>query len=167
MLRKDGLEGTLASLGWRLASPSECKVNLAQPFAVTPPAAMPDPSIKIPRNAWAVGTGNYNLFKKTFQHAERGNFVLTLGGDHSVAFGSIAGILKARPNIGLIWIDAHADLNTPNTSISGNLHGMPLSFLMGLVDPRAIPGHEWLNAEEIPVLQPEQLVYVYDDVART
>lgn len=160
MLREDGLVDTLRFLGWRIASPGDCRVTMVPPRSEPHAPAMPDPSVKIPNNAWAVGTGNYHLFQKTHDHASRGNFVLTLGGDHSVALGSIAGILKARPNIGLIWIDAHADLNTPNTSISGNLHGMPLAFLMGLVDPRAIPGHEWLHSEEVPRLQPEQLVYV-------
>jgi arginase len=54
---------------------------------------------------------------------------LTLGGDHSLGAGTLAGMLKVHPNLGVIWVDAHADINTPDTSLSGNIHGMPISFL--------------------------------------
>lgn len=56
--------------------------------------------------------------------ARAGDFVLTIGGDHSVAAGSIAGILAVRPETFVVWVDAHADVNTPSTSDSGNIHGM-------------------------------------------
>ena len=52
------------------------------------------------------------------------DFVLTIGGDHSVAAGSIAGIISVRPETFVVWVDAHADINTPVTSDSGNIHGM-------------------------------------------
>ena len=65
----------------------------------------------------------------------RGLMPLVLGGDHSIAMGSVAGVSRfhARGNerIGLIWVDAHSDMNTPRTSPSGNVHGMPLSVLVG------------------------------------
>ena len=59
-------------------------------------------------------------------------FPVVLSGDHSISGGTIAGIKMARPNskLGVIWIDAHADLHTPYTTPSGNLHGMPLSVSM-------------------------------------
>jgi arginase len=60
---------------------------------------------------------------------------LVLGGDHSIAAGSISGVAahfrKDKKNIGCIWLDAHSDMNTPETSPSGNVHGMPLSGIMG------------------------------------
>ena len=66
---------------------------------------------------------------------EQGHFPMLLGGDHSLAAGSIAGAAAfhaARDErIGVIWIDAHADLNTPGSSRSGNVHGMPLAHLLG------------------------------------
>ncbi len=67
---------------------------------------------------------------------------LILGGDHSVAAGSVSGVSeffrRQNQKIGLIWIDAHADMNTPATSPSGNVHGMPLAALLGLgPDPLA------------------------------
>lgn len=58
--------------------------------------------------------------------------VVTIGGDHSIAIGSIAGVLHYYPNLGVIWFDAHLDINTEVTSPSGNAHGMPLAALMGL-----------------------------------
>jgi arginase len=67
---------------------------------------------------------------------EAGKVPLVLGGDHSVAAGTVSGVSKffRRKNqkIGLIWIDAHTDMNTPDSSPSGNVHGMPLAALMGL-----------------------------------
>ena len=65
---------------------------------------------------------------------KEGNFPLVLSGDHSCAAGTIAGLKRAYPNkrLGVIWVDAHADLHTPYTTPSGNVHGMPLSVVLGL-----------------------------------
>jgi arginase len=67
-----------------------------------------------------------------------GAFPLVLGGDHSIAMGTIAGVARARGNApGVIWVDAHGDINTPLTSPSGNVHGMPVHFALQqhAVDP--------------------------------
>lgn len=65
----------------------------------------------------------------------KGHFPLVLGGDHSIAVGSVSGIAsfakKKRKKVGLLWVDAHGDMNTPATSPSGNVHGMPLAALLG------------------------------------
>src|SRR5215210_3264905 len=70
---------------------------------------------------------------------EAGKLPLVLGGDHSIAIGSYAGAAchfsKRRETLGLLWFDAHADMNTPETSPSGNIHGMPLSALLGFGAP--------------------------------
>jgi len=64
-----------------------------------------------------------------------GRFPVILGGDHSAAVGTVSGMSKhyrkKKQKIGLIWVDAHADMNTPESSISGNVHGMPLACLLG------------------------------------
>ena len=69
-------------------------------------------------------------------------FPLVLGGDHSIAIGSLSGVTshfhKRNESLGLIWFDAHADMNTPETSPSGNIHGMPLSSLLGHGVPELI-----------------------------
>jgi arginase len=64
-----------------------------------------------------------------------GHFPLVLGGDHSIAVGTVSGIAahaqRQDQRVGLLWIDAHGDINTPETSPSGNIHGMPLAVLLG------------------------------------
>jgi arginase len=69
----------------------------------------------------------------------RGALPLVLGGDHSIAMGTLAGLAAHHrvkgERVGLVWFDAHADSNTPETSPSGNIHGMPLAVALGLGDP--------------------------------
>lgn len=92
------------------------------------------------KNAHQVSAVTHEIAKSVSHHAQEGRFVLTLGGDHSIALGTVGGISSALhnlspsspPDLAVIWVDAHADLNTPETSISGNIHGMPLSFLTGI-----------------------------------
>ena len=81
----------------------------------------------------ATCTKSAELVLKTL---EAGKIPLVLGGDHSVAAGTVAGVAefyrRQNQKIGLIWIDAHSDMNTPDSSPSGNVHGMPLAAIMGL-----------------------------------
>lgn len=67
-----------------------------------------------------------------------GRFPLVLGGDHSIAIGTIAGVLQHKKNLGVIWFDAHGDINTAETSPSGNIHGMPVAVALGLGHERLI-----------------------------
>jgi arginase len=95
------------------------------------------------------------LYKTSLGALERGGLPLVLGGDHSLAAGSVAATAdfvrrEARP-LGLIWVDAHGDMNTPSTTGSGNVHGMPLACLLGPepaelsriggFTPKVDPGH--------------------------
>ncbi|HJW67631.1 MAG TPA: arginase, partial [Gaiellaceae bacterium] len=64
-----------------------------------------------------------------------GYFPLVLGGDHSVALGTLGGLARASGPGGVLWLDAHGDLNRPETSPSGNVHGMPLAAALGLAGP--------------------------------
>lgn len=66
-----------------------------------------------------------------------GNFPLTLGGDHSFSFGSVGGAARVK-KLGVIWMDAHGDFNTTETTPSGNIHGMPLAALCGYGDGRLV-----------------------------
>ncbi|HAY33997.1 MAG TPA: arginase [Bacteroidetes bacterium] len=83
---------------------------------------------------------NEVLAKRVNKILDNNNFPLILGGDHSMAIGTIAGIAnhckKNNKRLGVIWIDAHADMNTPETTPSGNIHGMPLAIALGLGDER-------------------------------
>jgi arginase len=107
-------------------------------------------------------------------------FPLVLGGDHSIAIGTVAGVAahfqKTSKRIGLIWLDAHGDMNTPDTSPSGNVHGMPLAAIMGsgpteltglagimpMVEPRSVSlvGIRELDAKERRVVK-ESGVHVF------
>ena len=82
------------------------------------------------------------------------SFPIALGGDHSVSLGSVAGVAQAG-RTGVIWIDAHADLNTPESSPSGNIHGMPVSHLLGQGDSRLLD--IWGGGA---VLRPQDLVFI-------
>ncbi|MDF1522068.1 MAG: arginase [Trueperaceae bacterium] len=88
--------------------------------------------------------------------AAPGAIPVVLGGDHAVSMGSIAGVVRrARGDrVGVLWIDAHADLNTPQTSPSGNVHGMPLAHLLGHGDPRL------LAAIGAPPLHPRDVAFL-------
>lgn len=78
------------------------------------------------------------LAKQTLQAMDDGGIPLVIGGDHSIAMGTVSGIAahykKQQKNLGMIWFDAHGDMNLPEFSPSGNVHGMPLAHLLGYGD---------------------------------
>ena len=83
-------------------------------------------------------TASTLLAERVADAIEQGALPLTLGGDHSIALGSIAGAAMARKPLGVVWFDAHGDFNTTETSPSGNVHGMILAALCGLGDERLV-----------------------------
>jgi arginase len=86
---------------------------------------------------------------------ESGELVTVLGGDHVLALGSLAGVTRAAERPGILWIDTHPDLNTPATSPSGHIHGMPLAAACGIgpEDVTSLAGeHPWLDPENICLL---------------
>lgn len=149
-LRAGGLRRAVTGTGWRWADRGD--------VAAPAPRAGDPRGDDHARNALAVGRACEAIADAVAADAAAGHFVLTLGGDHSVAMGSLAGVLRARPSAGVLWVDAHADLNTPDASPSGNMHGMPLAFLLRLVQPAGVPGCAWLASA--PPLDPSALAYV-------
>ena len=103
---------------------------------------------------------------------QKGFFPLILSGDHSSALGSISGIQKANPDkeIGVIWLDAHADIHTPYSTPSGNIHGMPLAAALS-IDNKEFSKNKvsdsteknWLRmknmGDKVPLIKPENLIY--------
>nr|CAD7395459.1 unnamed protein product [Timema cristinae] len=87
-----------------------------------------------------------------------GRVCVTLGGDHSVSIGTIDGHVKARGNVAVLWVDAHADLNTADTSLTGNIHGMPVALLAKELSDYwpYIPGMDWQK----PTLSIKQFAYI-------
>jgi arginase len=77
------------------------------------------------------------VLARTVERAlDDGTFPLVLGGDHSIAMGTVAGLLRRSPRLGVIWFDAHGDFNTEETTPSGNVHGMPVAAMVGLGHPK-------------------------------
>ena len=103
---------------------------------------------------------------------QKGFFPLILSGDHSSALGSLSGIQKANPDkeIGVIWLDAHADIHTPYSTPSGNIHGMPLAAALS-IDNKEFSKNKvsdsteknWLRmknmGDKVPLIKPENLIY--------
>lgn len=85
----------------------------------------------------------------------QGDFPLTIGGDHSIASATIGALIETYPNLCVVWVDAHADANTPETSPSHNYHGMPAAHVMGWFS-RPLPGFEWLRSR----LPENRLAYI-------
>ncbi|CEE00045.1 MULTISPECIES: arginase [Bacillaceae] len=107
------------------------------------------------RNLEAVVQASTKIADKVDKIMKEGSFPLVLGGDHSIAIGTLAGISKYFKRLGVIWFDAHGDLNTPETSPSGNIHGMSLAVSLGLGETTLtqIGGY-------CPKIQPENIVII-------
>jgi arginase len=123
-----------------------------------------DPPYRSMKNPMAVSSVTARIAEQVYEHAKHGRMVLTLGGDHSVAIGTIAGTAKAvrerfkSKEIAVIWVDAHADINTPETSGSGNIHGMPVAFLTGLAREDKSDYFGWLQEDNL--ISVKKLVYI-------
>ena len=117
-----GLEARLEELGHIVEDAGNISVAIAEQKNEG------DPHAKYLKEIAATCTKHAELVLKTL---EAGKVPIALGGDHSVAAGTVAGVAefyrRQNQKIGLIWIDAHTDINTPESSPSGNVHGMPLA----------------------------------------
>lgn len=107
------------------------------------------------RNLAEIVSVNTDLAQTVNEVVQSKRFPLVLGGDHSIAIGTLAGLAEHYDNLGVIWYDAHGDINTPETSPSGNIHGMSVAASLGY-------GHERLTSimSEKPKIKPENFVYI-------
>ena len=145
-IRYAHLQRELSRTGCTVADLGNLEVPIAEMCKITEPKVKYIDCI-VPmarRTAGAVATS-----------MQQGHFPLVLGGDHSIAIGSVRGAAKHK-KLGVIWVDAHADFNTPETTPSGNIHGMPLAALCGLGDPRLVR----LWDETAPVLDPRRVAVI-------
>jgi arginase len=128
-LRIAGLGAQLRRLGYSVAREEDIHAPAMETRSVEDVKARYKPQIL------EVCTQLANEVKK---HLENGDFPLVLGGDHSIAMGSFAGTSRfcrdRNESVGLLWFDAHGDMNVPGVSPSGNIHGMPLAHLLGKGD---------------------------------
>ncbi len=129
-VRVAGLEARLEALGHMVEDGGNVSVAIAEQKKEGHPHA------KYLKEITATCVKHAELMIKTL---ESGKVPIVLGGDHSVAAGTVAGVAefyrRQNQKIGLIWIDAHSVINTPESSPSGNVHGMPLAAIMGLGPP--------------------------------
>lgn len=137
--------------------------NQVHSYAEILPPASADSDHRNMKRPKAVSAVTKTLANQVYEHASKGRFVLTLGGDHSIAIGTIGGSAKAmRERLGrdlaVIWVDAHADINTPETSDSGNIHGMPVAFLTGLAKESKQDVFGWIKDDHRISLK--KLVYI-------
>jgi arginase len=128
------------------------------------------------------------LYQTTLGSLDEGAMPIVLGGDHSLAAGSVAAVTDWAKRtrdlpVGLLWVDAHGDMNTPATSLSGNVHGMPLAALLGsepaelarigTVSPKVMPAHTVLigvrnldEREKVAVRDSHVHVFTMKDIDR-
>ncbi len=145
-IRYAGLEARLVELGYECADWGNVETPVAEATAVGDERARFLPQIK----------ATCELIAKRVEQAVGGGSVsLVLGGDHSVALGSLAGLARTQGPGGVLWIDAHGDLNNPATSPSGNIHGMVLAAAIGRGGPE-FSEDGW----GLPAVQPGRIALV-------
>ena len=145
-IRYAGLDERLQSLGF------ECD-DLGNVGAATPEATESgDPHARFLSQIKETCAG---IAKKVSAAVNDGHLPIVLGGDHSIALGTLGGLASSHGAGGALWFDAHGDLNTPETSPSGNIHGMPLAAALGLAND-VFASDAW----PLPALKPEHVVLV-------
>jgi arginase len=126
-IRYAGIGERLKELGYKVIDDGDLTIKTPEEQRIKDPHAKYLPEIARACNL---------LARKVETIVSRGHFPLVIGGDHSIAMGTVAGISagakKRKKKIGVFWIDAHGDFNTPQSSPSGNIHGMPLAVCCGL-----------------------------------
>lgn len=126
-VRAAGLHSSLRSLGHKVEDAGDIHVKIAE---------MQHFGDKRAKYLNEIAETCQEVAHRIYQTLEAGCFPVSLGGDHSVAVGTQAGVAKfyrdRGQSIGCVWLDAHADMNTPETSPSGNVHGMPFAATLGL-----------------------------------
>ncbi len=120
-LRYAGLGAVIEELGYQVVDGGNIPVPVPEEEEVLNPRA---------RHLRSVAATCEEIYRRARACREAEGFILFLGGDHSISIGTVAAVAEHR-NIGLIWVDAHGDFNTPETTPSGNIHGMPVAVLTG------------------------------------
>ena len=143
-IRYAGLEERLVSLGYAVRDHGHVEAAVPEATALHDERARFLPEIK---------ETCARIAAKVVEELNAGAMPLVLGGDHSVALGTLGGLASVRGAGGVLWIDAHADINTPETSPSGNVHGMPLAVALGIAG-EAFESEAW----PLPALDARRVV---------
>lgn len=145
-IRYAHLQKKLEDLGYTVNDEGNVEVPIAEMCSITNPKLKYVDCI-IPMSRRVSGAVSTSI--------QAGNFPLVIGGDHSLSIGSVRGAARNR-KLGVIWLDAHADFNTAETTPSGNIHGMSLAILCGLGDKSLVQ----LWDEPVPVIDPKRIAIV-------
>lgn len=106
----------------------------------------------------AIDDANERLAEAVEATIRKGHLPIILGGDHALAMGSIAGATRCAERLGVLWIDTHPDVNTPQTSLTGHIHGMPLAAAMGEAMD-SLPRASRLGGK-VPMVAPERIAFL-------
>ena len=155
-IRDAGLFDVIKNLGWKHEDYGDIKESTNYEESNTKKVCENVYKYKDMKHALELGSVNRQLYETTKAMSQKGQFALTLGGDHGLATGSIAGLKETYPDLKVIWVDAHADCNTPETSPSGNYHGMPVAHLLGWLGDKTVPGFDWFK----PCLTNKDIVFI-------
>ncbi|KAI0242509.1 Arginase, catabolizes arginine to ornithine and urea, partial [Massospora cicadina] len=147
LLLDEGLVPQLEKLGWSVEFD-----GVIHTFGELRPEFDPDDGVA--KNPRFVGRVAEEVNRRVAEELKKGNVALTLGGDHSIGLGTTTGTLEVFPEACIIWVDAHADINGVDDTTSGNLHGCPLSWAIGV--SRIIEGFEWISKAQQPRLHPSR-----------
>ena len=148
MLEESGLGDEVKKLGWTV---EWNRLNFPEPEN--------DPIVNNMKRPRFVSSATEKIYRAVASVAEDNKFPLTIGGDHSIAIGTLSGVVKAHPDACVIWIDAHADINSPRGSLSGNLHGCPVSFVLGQ-DEQNLSKEDLFSWVPRGCLDPKRIAYV-------
>lgn len=157
LFRKTGLLKVIADLGWNINDLGDITISDLTDKIIN----CKNDELKYKHqveNSDVIGPMCHELSDIVTKVAERCDFNLILGGDQCLATGSISGMLRRYPDLKVVWFGAHADINTPETSPSGNYHGMPVAHLLGWIGKGDVKGFNWLY--DGPLLKPENIVYI-------
>ena len=155
-IRKGGLQNVIKSLNWDSNDNGDIREEAHGNETEVKEHSEKEYKYASLKHCMELGRVNEKLYNTTKSMSEKGQFSLTLGGDHGLATGSIAGVKATFPDLKVIWVDAHADCNTPETSPSGNYHGMPAAHLLGWIPEKTVPGFDWFK----PCITNEDMVYI-------
>lgn len=106
-----------------------------------------------------VSEGARKVYEASLKARENNTFPLTVGGDHAIGMATLLAFVKKYPDGGIIWVDAHTDINTPTTTESGNLHGCPVAFAMGLDQEDWPTDFDWIK-QLGHFISPKQIAYI-------
>lgn len=156
LFRQGGLLDWLSELGWQIKDLGDItKEDLHGEIQNELEGNTNTYKYKI-ENAEIIGVLNRKLHDLCHEETKKGRFMLNLGGDHGMASGTITGSLRTYPDLRVIWFDAHGDCNTPETSPSGNYHGMPMAHCFGWIKKNDIKSFDWLDIH----VKAENVVYI-------